>query len=101
MRGGGIHLAMSMGDRKVGLVPLNVHLTLRRRGGGSRELPMNVKGKRSKTKYFIQQNPSPRGWRPANFMIVRYTRFFLIRTSKFWPRLIVLKVLHNLSFNCS
>ena len=29
------------------------------------------------------------------------TRFFLIRTSKFWPSLIVLKFLHNLSLDYS
>ena len=29
-----------------------------------------------------------------------YTRFF-IRTSKFWPSLVVLKFLHNLNLNCS
>ena len=28
-----------------------------------------------------------------------YTLFF-IRTSKFWPRFVVLKFLHNLSLNC-
>ena len=32
---------------------------------------------------------------------IHSTRFFLIKTSKFWPRLIVRKVLHNLSLNCS
>ena len=26
---------------------------------------------------------------------------FFIRTSKFWPSLVVLKFLHNLSINCS
>ena len=30
-----------------------------------------------------------------------YTRFFLIRTSKFWTRHVVLKFWHNLSPNCS
>ena len=27
--------------------------------------------------------------------------FFITKTSKFWPRLVVLKFLHNLSLNCS
>ena len=29
------------------------------------------------------------------------TRFFLIRTSEFWPSLVVLKSLHDLRLNCS
>ena len=29
------------------------------------------------------------------------TRFLFIRTSKFWPRLVVLEFLHNLSLGCS
>ena len=32
---------------------------------------------------------------------VFYTLFFYIRTSKFWPSVVVLKFLHNLSLNCS
>ena len=31
----------------------------------------------------------------------KYTLIYFIRTSKFWPSLVVLKFLHNLSLNCS
>ena len=40
------------------------------RGGGSRELPVDVKEKFSKIVVVYPQNPSPRGWRPANFRSV-------------------------------
>ena len=33
-------------------------------------------------------------------IFIGYTLFF-IRTSKFWPSLVVLRFLHNLSLNCS
>ena len=39
---------------------------------------------------------------PREFQIPgNYYTLFFIRTSKFWPRLIVLEFLHNLSLNCS
>ena len=38
---------------------------------------------------------------PCENLFARVHAFFFIRTSKFWPSLIVLKFLHILSLNCS
>ena len=37
----------------------------------------------------------------SRLMFFYSTPFFYIKTSKFWPSLIVLKFLHNLSLDCS
>ena len=37
----------------------------------------------------------------AAILKVNYTLFFFIKTSKFWPGIVVLKFSHNLSLNCS
>ena len=41
------------------------------------------------------------GHRPIRTSCVNTRYLFIIRTSKFWPILIVLKFLHNLSLDCS
>ena len=56
-------------------------------GGGSRGIGTGIGGKEERGVSINNVNPGAHA--------------FIIRTSKFWPSLVVLKFLHNLSLNCS